>query len=71
MTEHTGRMREFSMATARSPKTASSAKRAELARMPPDADYSDTVTDEHIARIKALVPESEHENAKVVAGPAW
>jgi len=45
--------------------------RAKARRVPPVADYSDVVTDEQIERIKALVPESEYANAKVVAGPAW
>lgn len=42
-----------------------------LPRLPPVADYSDLVTDEHLERIKALVPEREYEGAEVISGPAW
>jgi hypothetical protein len=40
-------------------------------RLPPVADYSDIVTDEHMERIKALVPNGEYKDAKVLCGPAW
>ena len=35
-----------------------------------DGDYCD-LTDEHVERIKALVPEKEYADLKVVSGPAW
>ena len=44
---------------------------AKKRRVPPHADYSDVVTDEHIERIRALVTEEEHKDGKVVSGPAW
>jgi len=40
-------------------------------RLPPHADYSDVVTDDHIARIKTLVPDSDYADAEIVSGPAW
>ena len=52
-------------------KAAAKPPRVKQPRTPPHADYSDAVPDEHIARIKKLVPDKEHADAKVVAGPAW
>ena len=45
--------------------------KAKTPRLPPNADYGDVVTDEHLARIRTLVPESEYKDAEVVSGPAW
>lgn len=52
------------------PKKAISSERKSR-RLPPVVDYSDIVSDEHLERIKALVPEAEYEGAEVVSGPAW
>jgi len=52
-------------------KPAAKATKAKAPRVAAHADYSDVVTDEHIARIKNLVPDKEHADAKVVSGPAW
>ena len=38
---------------------------------PPVADYSDEVTDEHLERIKGLVPKEEFEDAEEVGEPGW
>jgi hypothetical protein len=50
---------------------ATTPSRARKHRLPPQADYSDVVTDEHIERIKTLVPEDEYKDGKVICGPAW
>jgi hypothetical protein len=46
-------------------------EKAKSVRLPPVADYSDVVTDEHFGRIRALVPEADYHDAEVVSGPAW
>jgi hypothetical protein len=58
------------MATNQTTKSAAQSK-AKSRRMPPRADYCDVVTDEHIERIKTLVPEEEYKDGKVICGPAW
>jgi hypothetical protein len=47
------------------------ARKATNGRLPPVADYSDTVSDEQFERIKALVPEDDFKDAKLISGPAW
>jgi len=47
------------------------ARKASNGRLPPLADYSDTVSDEQLLRIKALVPEDDFKDTKLVSGPAW
>ena len=47
------------------------APKAPVRAWPPVADYSDEVTDEHLKRIKDLVPEEEHEGAEEVSEPGW
>ena len=45
--------------------------KAPVRAWPPVADYSDEVTDEHVKRIKDLVPEEEYEEAEEVGSPGW
>jgi len=52
-------------------KTVPQKSAARSSRELPRVDYSDKVTDEHIARIKNLVPETDYEGGEVVCGPAW
>lgn len=52
-------------------KPAAKAEKPKAHPVPPQADYSDVVTDDHIARIKNLVPDEEHSDADTVSGPAW
>ena len=53
------------------PKRSTSYNNALRRPPPPEADYSDEVTDEHHERIKGLVKEDEHKDAEVTSGPAW
>ena len=38
---------------------------------PPLYDYSDKVTEEHLARVDSLVDQKESEEMEVVSGPGW
>jgi len=63
--------RTYFMATTPLPKTAPKEQKAKQRRLPPHADYSDVVTEEHSARIRNLVPDEEHKDGKIEHGPAW